>query len=139
MTAALARLSPSLFTLALLAGCGGSGSMYSTGPSTGGTGGNYPANPVAEATITVENNDFNPAFVTLSKGGTVTWNWSGSGHTVTSVGSPSFNANTGTQSTGFTFGPVTFNTVGTFQFICSIHGSWNGTTASGMAGSIKVQ
>jgi plastocyanin len=128
-----------LLTLALITSCGESGSLYSTGPNTGGTGGDYPANPVSDATITVENNDFNPALVTLSQGGTVTWNWTGSGHNVTSVGSPSFTASTDTQSAGFTFGPVIFNTVGTYRFICSIHGAWDGTNTSGMAGSIKVQ
>ncbi len=69
----------------------------------------------------------------------MTWNWVSSDHTVTSVLSPAFNANTGVQNTGFTLGPLTFNTAGTFAYICTVHGSVSGNSTSGMAGTVVVQ
>jgi plastocyanin len=90
-------------------------------------------------TVSVQNNIFTPEIASVNVGGTVTWNWTASDHTVTSVLSPAFNANTGVQNAGFTLGPLTFNTLGTFAYICTVHGSVSGNSTSGMAGTVVVQ
>jgi plastocyanin len=77
--------------------------------------------------------------VVLTRGGTVTFRWVGSGHTVTSVLSPGFPANTAVESAPFSLGPLTFNTAGTYNYICTVHGSAFGGQTSGMRGVIIVQ
>jgi plastocyanin len=57
---------------------------------------------------------------TISVGGTVTWQWSGHGHNVTSYGNAAFDPSP-TQSAPFTFGPITFATPGTYLYHCTIH------------------
>ncbi|HYT05691.1 MAG TPA: Ig-like domain-containing protein [Gemmatimonadales bacterium] len=63
------------------------------------------------------NGSTNPAVDTIAVGGTVTWTWIGN-HSVQSTGSPSFMSSTiqmnGTHS-------VTFNSAGTYTYICSVH------------------
>ena len=81
----------------------------------------------------VQNNAFSPAVASVTVGGTVTWNWTGNGHNVTSTGSPSFAPSSATANSPFTHGPLTFNTPGTYQYVCTVHQS------SGMTGSIVVQ
>jgi len=96
--------------------------------------------PVATVQVSVDNPyTFTPSTVTVVKGGTVTWNWTGANHNVTSVLSPSFSPSSGTHDAPWTFGPVTFNTAGTYRFICSIHGSVSGSNVSGMNGTVIVQ
>lgn len=94
---------------------------------------------MSDATIEVRNSIFSPEIVVLTRGGNVTFRWVGSGHSVTSVLSPSFVANTGVQSAPFTLGPITFNTAGTYNFICTVHGSVSGGQTAGMKGVIIVQ
>lgn len=85
--------------------------------------------PLAE-NVTVSNNFFNPAAVTIAATGTVTWTWSMGAvtHNVTfsTVGSP---ANIGNMSSGSA--QRTFPNAGTFNYECTIHG--------GMTGSVTVQ
>lgn len=127
-----------LTTGALLAAAACGGSSYTTSP--GGNGGNGNQSPVQDATISVDNPyNFTPSSVTILKGGTVTWNWTGSNHNVTSVLSPSFAPNSGTHDAPWTFGPVTFANTGSYRFICSNHGSVSGSTVSGMSGTVTVQ
>ena len=75
----------------------------------------------------------------LTRGGTVTFRWIGSGHTVTSVLSPTFAADTPLENAGFTLGPITFNNPGTYNYICTIHGNVSSGQTSGMNGVIIVQ
>jgi len=84
--------------------------------------------PPATASISVGDNFFNPDSQTLAAGGAVTWTWAGSfNHNVTfSTGSD----NSATQSGG-TF-TRTFADVGSFDYLCTIHGS-------AMSGTIVVQ
>lgn len=78
--------------------------------------------------------NFSPQVGTVGVGGTVTWNWVGSGHTVTDdAAAPNFSDHDVVQNTGFVFGPVTFNTAGTYTYHCRIH------VLQGMTGSISVQ
>lgn len=137
------RLSYVLLAVVAL-GCGGGGgdSGYSTGPTTGGnnnppTGGGT-GNATGSANVTVQSSDdgygyqsfaFSPTSVTITKGGTVTWNNSGStAHNVTftSQGAPAGVGN-------FTSGSktVTFPNSGTFQYQCTNH--------AGMSGTVTVQ
>jgi plastocyanin len=101
--------------LALLAGCG-----LDTGP-IGNTG--SPA-----AVVTVSNNTFTPASVTVAVGETVKWSWAAgaANHNVTFDDGPaSITKNNGT----FT---RTFGVAGTYGYECTIHGS-------AMAGTVVVQ
>jgi Plastocyanin len=79
---------------------------------------------------------FSPKVDTVAAGGTVTWNWGGVGHSVISDGPPSFTSHATLESTPFTYGPLTFNTAGTYHYHCSAHGTAAG---AGMAGSIVVR
>ena len=128
-----------LVPLVLFAACGGSDSTP-TGPGNGGGDSNPPPTPVPEATIRVQNDVFSPEVVAVNKGGTATWIWDGSNHSVVSVLSPAFSpGNSGIHNAPFTFGPVTFPAAGTYRFICSVHGSSSGNSVGGMAGSVIVQ
>lgn len=81
-------------------------------------------------------NVFSPKVDTVAAGGTVTWNWAGVGHSVISDGPPSFTSHATLESTPFTYGPLTFNSVGTYKYHCSAHGNASG---AGMAGTIVVR
>jgi adhesin/invasin len=60
------------------------------------------------------------AIDTVAAGGTVTWVWKGQGHNVTSEGNAAFAASP-TQNAPFTFGPIKFNTPGTYLYHCTVH------------------
>ena len=70
-----------------------------------------------------------PRNVTISKGGTVTWTWRGTTHSVTSDDGTSFDS--GIQTTGATFS-FTFDSAGTYPYHCLVHGQQ-------MSGSVTVQ
>ena len=116
--------------LALVAACGGSTNPYGGGSGGGGGGGQPAANQVF-----MQNTAFNPPTRTVAVGTTVTWmNQDGFTHTVTysSGAGPAFDS--GSISGGGNFS-VTFNTAGTVQYYCKIHGA----PGSGMHGTIVVQ
>jgi plastocyanin len=92
------------------------------GPSDPGTGDG------GNVTVTVSNNSFAPATVSVPLNGIVTWNWSSQGveHNVTfETGPASGNRTSGTFS-------HTFGTAGSFPYACTIH------AAQGMSGVINV-
>jgi plastocyanin len=107
--------------------------VYVACSSDNGTGNPNPGNNTNA--VSIEDNLFNPANITISKGTKVTWTWRGSNmHSVTS-GMPA-DANPGTL---FDHGPVnsgafqfTFNNTGTFNYFCRVHGS-------AMTGTVTVQ
>jgi plastocyanin len=95
------------------------------------------------AAVTVRDNNFlstrnsssNAAVDTVQVGGSVTWTWDpqANAHNVTSAGSPSFNGQpTATDPPPFT---VTFNSPGTYNYYCTLHGA----PGSGMRGRIVVR
>lgn len=133
-TSTLALLSGSL---SLLAACGGS--------AYGGGTTNIPTDPmntpVPAAVVNVQNNYFDPAVVDLAVGGTVTWNWIGTGHSVTSAGSPALPSSTGdiTKDAGFSLGPVVFAAAGTYQYFCIVHGTGGVYGGGNMTGAIFVR
>jgi plastocyanin len=64
------------------------------------------------------NNTQNPAVDTVAVGGTITWTWPGSLHSVQSTGSPSFTSSAVQSSGTYQF---TFNTAGNYSYTCSVH------------------
>jgi plastocyanin len=85
------------------------------------------------ASVTVSNDAFTPADVTINTGETVTWTWgSGAGsHSVQSTGSPSFPSSTILSGSGATYSH-TFDTPGTYAYNCVVHGV-------AMSGTVTVQ
>jgi plastocyanin len=70
------------------------------------------------------NNTQNAAIDTIGAGGTITWNFNpGNSHSVESTGSPSFSS--GPVQSGGTL-QRTFANVGTYQYLCLLHGSMTG-------------
>jgi plastocyanin len=73
--------------------------------------------------VFIEGMAFNPSTITVTAGTTITWtNKDGVAHTVTSGG----NFDSGSISSNGTWSHL-FNTAGTFQYVCTIHASMNGT------------
>lgn len=97
-------------------------------PATGATTGSGTASGGA---VTVADNSFSPASVTIPKGGKVTWTWSGSNpHSVVGKTADGKDVKSSTQESGrFEF---TFDAPGTFQYQCGVHGA-------SMAGTVVVQ
>ena len=68
---------------------------------------------------------FSPAAVDIAAGGTVNFNWQGVTHNVTWQSPPVSVANISDRSTGTV--SVTLNTVGTYNYQCTIHAGMTGT------------
>lgn len=108
-------------------GCSSSTS-YGSGGGGGGGGGGHTISPHMAGSA------FSPTPDTVAVGATVTWtNNDGYGHTVTSSpgSAETFNASV---AGGASFSH-TFNTAGTYNYYCTIHG----TPTSGMRGTIVVK
>ena len=88
------------------------------------------AAPAAAADVTIANFEFDPASITIMQGDTVTWHWAGpdTNHSVTSDpnqadsfdSDPNRNPTSADHLPGSTF-PHTFNTSGTFTYLCKVH------------------
>ena len=122
---------------------GGSGSGTGTGGgyggggggTGGGTGGNTSGGTPTSGDVAVivgnifmksgRNGSVNPAVDTVAVRASVTWTWTNTGnvpHGIQSLGSPSFPTGTVLTGDGKTY-RVTFNTAGTYQYDCLIHGT----------------
>ncbi|MQF48788.1 hypothetical protein FIM08_02655 [SAR202 cluster bacterium AC-647-N09_OGT_505m] len=75
------------------------------------------------ASVTVKNFAFVPMTVSVGVGETATWNFAQGIHTTTGIGSESWSS--GNKSSG-SFSH-TFNTAGTFHYMCNLHSSMTGT------------
>ena len=110
-------------------------------PQTFNATGTTPPPPPTAITITVGPGViFTPQVDTVAAGGTVTWSWpAGSlAHSVTSTGPTSFTSDPAGISDGpKTYGPITFNTPGTYFYYCLNHGG-PGNPPTGMSGTIVV-
>jgi plastocyanin len=76
-----------------------------------GSGSEFTPTPFGEAAVD-----------TIAVGGTVTWQWVGVNHNVTPYQNAAFTGS-GTQDAPFTFGPITFNSAGTYRYRCTNHSS----------------
>ena len=75
--------------------------------------------------VTVQNNLYSPAAITITAGTQVRWTWTNTGavsHSVTSVGAPSFVGSATLNGNGSVF-LHTFTTAGVYQYQCAVHGA----------------
>jgi plastocyanin len=114
----------------------GTGGGYGGGGGTGsGTGGNTSGSTPTSGDVAVivgnifmkseHNGSVNPAVDTVAVGGSVTWTWTNTRnvpHGIQSLASPSFTTGTVLTGDGNTY-RVTFNTTGTYQYDCLVHGT----------------
>jgi plastocyanin len=103
---------------AAVLGCSSGGGGLSAPPDTGNSG----------MTVAVRNNLFDPATLEVPVNSTVTWVWNSGGveHNVTFQSGPS----SGNRTSGSFV--RTFQTAGTYAYVCAIHG------AQGMTGVVNV-
>src|SRR6266498_2939294 len=126
-----------LVAAAAVAACSSDNNSPSDGGDGGGGGGGGTPGAVTVGNIFFQsgnNGTQNPAIDTVAAGTTVTWTWTNTGdtpHSVESEGSPSFTSST-TQSGNGTKYTFTFNTPGTYEYDCAVHGD-------AMTGRIVVQ
>jgi plastocyanin len=85
------------------------------------------AAPPTSGAVSVKDNFFQPNDTTVQVGGSVTWTWAGNAsHTLTFTSGPApLPAETPAQMTGTR--TITFNTVGTYGYHCTIHSGMTGT------------
>jgi len=129
----LALLVPLLF----LGACGGSDSPSDPGdPGDPGNGPPPPpgnGGPVATTSVSVRDNVFDPAAITVSPGATVTWTWAGNEpHNVTWVESDLTDSSTQTSGTYQAAMP---SASGELVYYCTLHG----TPTGGMRGTVQIQ
>lgn len=119
----LAAITAGVAVLVLVSACGSSSK-----PTTAG-GSNTSSAPAASGnTIAVKNFSFGPQRLTVNAGTTVTWQFDDTAkHTATSTDGK-FDSKALGKGQSFSF---TFNTPGTYNYICSIH--------QYMTGSVIVQ
>jgi plastocyanin len=111
-------------------GTGGGGGYGGGGGMGSGTGGTQTSGDVAVIVGNIfmkseHNGSVNPAVDTVAVGGSVTWTWTNTRnvpHGIQSLASPSFTTGTVLTGDGNTY-RVTFNTAGTYQYDCLVHGT----------------
>ncbi len=104
-----------------VAGCGGDSGT--NGDNDNGNGNGNGTNPVAQTTVTVSNDFFNPADIQVSPGAMVTWTWAGGhpiGHSVTFT-DPAIVSSV-TQINGIHVAAMPMAT-GTYYYNCTTHPS----------------
>jgi plastocyanin len=116
-----------ILALGMAAGCGGGGGSNPMEPSGGGGGGNN-----LTATVAIDGDayrpggsaNFAPAAITVQAGTLVTWtNNDQTAHTATENNGQ---FNSGSIGGGGTFSRQ-FNTVGSFEYHCTLHANMSGT------------
>lgn len=70
--------------------------------------------------VEVKNNFFDPATTNISVGQAVKWVWVGGGHSVATTSGPPI-GNSPIKYAGGTWGPVVFNSPGTYSYECGVH------------------
>ena len=115
-----------VLAIASLAACGGGGGSDSTtGPPSGGG---------TSADVSVGNNFFAPASLSVAPGATVTWTWA-AGDTLHQIAFTDNAPGSAKQSTGMF--QRTFSAAGTYNYFCTVHGPalMSGTITVGSGGS----
>jgi len=108
-----------------LAACG---SVTSYGGGGGGGGGGGPSGQIIVGNVLFQsshNGSQNPAVDTVAVGSTVTWTWTATGtvsHNVQSQATPNFASSAIQTGNGKSYA-VVFNTPGTYQYDCAVHGT----------------
>jgi len=114
-------LTAMMVSLVLLFGCAASNPLPQPNPNTTTLTLQTPA--AASSAVQISNFAFNPSSMSVAKGTTVTWtNNDNTAHTITST-TGAFDS--GRLQTGASWS-FTFNTAGTYDYICSIHTSMKG-------------
>lgn len=123
-----------LALIGLLTGCVSSSPVSGDNPGGGGGGGGGGnGDPTPTNTVSVRDNEFSPAFISVGRGDVVVWEWEGSAaHNVTWVESGFPNSPTQSDGTHEVAMPATPVQLG---YYCSIHG----TPSTGMRGTIVVE
>jgi plastocyanin len=91
--------------------------------------------PSTDANVSVTNNQFTPASLTISAGTTVIWTWAASAQNHNVAPAVSEPARSGNLTNGPHTYQYIFNTPGTYIYFCELHGSPTG----GMRGTVIVQ
>jgi plastocyanin len=93
------------------------------------------ASPASAADVTIANFEFSPPSITIAQGDKVTWHWAGpdTNHSVTSDSgqADSWDSDPGKFPSAADHPPTdtfdhTFNTAGTFTYLCKVHSSMTG-------------
>ena len=121
-------------TLVLLAACTSVGEESQTT--------NIPPEPIGtpqpSVEVEVKNNVFVPNNPFIVTGGSVTWTWVGSGHSVTPDGTPQFSPAAPVSNAPHTL-TVVFPTAGVYSFHCTVHGTPGRYGTGTMTGAVFVQ
>jgi amicyanin len=115
----------------LVTGCGGNDESNTAATTT--TKQEAAGAPKRSVAVSMKDIQFQPAAVTVAKGGTVTWtNDDSVPHDVTKEGGPGtdFRSGTGNLQQGDTY-KQTFTQAGTVDYVCTVH--------PGMAGKVVVK
>jgi plastocyanin len=130
--------------LACGGGGGGGGSSTPTSPSTPSTPAtpSTPSTPASPTAVVVGNNSFSPAAMTVAPGTTVRWTWDtcSSPDPYGGTGAPTCTDHSIVWDVSATGSPTqsqgsyqrTFDTAGTYNYHCAIHGA-------AMSGKVVVQ
>jgi len=109
--------------IGLLAACSSSGGSHPGGSSGAGSSTGSSTAGSSATTVDVKGYAFNPGNITVAKGATVTWKFEDpTKHNVTSTTNAFESADIESGSYSHTF-----NTAGTYSYICSIHQFMKGT------------
>lgn len=113
--------------IAFAAACGGGGDGGS--PNNSPTGPSNPGNPNPTAptntnAVNIGDDFFSPGSIQVAPGTTVTWTWP-SGVSIHNVTFTDGNSS-GDKGPGGSYSR-TFNTEGTFNYLCTLHGGMNGS------------
>jgi plastocyanin len=104
---------------------------------------NIPPEPIGtpqpSVAVEVRNNVFVPNNPLIVVGGSVTWTWVGSGHSVTPDGTPQFTPGAPVSNAPHTLGPVVFATAGVYSFHCTVHGTPGRYGTGTMTGAVFVR
>jgi plastocyanin len=122
--------------LAAAAGCGGAGTDPGYG-SGGPPGGNPPPGNPSPNSVTITNNTFDPASVTVSVGQSVTWTWNacssdGYGGNMCTDHNVTFDDGVASSTKSEGSWSRNFAKAGTYPYHCSVHGSY-------MSGAVVVR
>ena len=123
------RTTPLLSVLAIaVAACGGGGGDGTPTSPGAPTSPNTPGGPVGSTATVVASSagtTFDPEQVTITRSGSVTWNFGELAHNVNFGGIAGAPANIGNTTNAQV--SRTFGTAGTFPYRCTLHAGMNGT------------